>query len=214
MKFELGDETDRALCVALKHEFLRCDEAFNQFATAATILIGKGDNRRLAYNAYNAYVRFIHHLYEFALCAIARDRYDTAQLQAVDAERYLASYLQRSLRKRRDAILDGTAPNWENHISALPELVPVTLAADFRRARNIANAHAGIERAGLNLSDFYDQYHKFLHIFYRDAQTWWGRTSDEFPDLQEITGFSVMIRNQPPTGSLDQWNFRKALYQA
>jgi hypothetical protein len=200
MIFKLGDETDTALCVALKHEFLRCDEAFNQFATAATILITKGDDRRMAYNAYNAYARFIHHLYEFALCAIARDRHDAAPLKAAEAERYLASYLQRALKKRRDAILDGSAPSWENHISAFPESIPATLPADFRQARNIAIGHAGIKRARLNLSDFYDRYHKFLHIFYKDAQSWWGRTSDEFPDLQEITAFSVLIRDKPPTG--------------
>lgn len=198
MKFQAGDDTDTALCIALKHEFLRCDEAFNQFAAAATILITKGDDRKLAYNAYNAYARFIHYLYEFALCAIARDRNDTEKLQAVDADRYLASYLQRSLKKRRDAILEGTAPSWENHISAFPESIPATLAAEFRRARNIANGHAGIKRSKLNLSDFYDRNHKFLHIFYRDAQGWWGRSTDEFPDLQEITAFSVLIRDKPP----------------
>lgn len=200
MKFEIGDETDKTLCIALKHEFLRCDEAFNQFAAAATILIAQGDDRWRAYNAYNAYARFIHHLYEFALCAIARDRSNTATLEATDAERYLASYLQRALKKRRDAILDGTAPTWENHISAFPETIPATLPTDFRRARNIANGHAGIKRAGLDLTDFYDRYHEFLHIFYRDAHSWWGRSSDEFPDLQEITAFSVLIRDKPPTG--------------
>src|SRR5664279_4400054 len=164
MKFETGDKTDKALCIALKHEFLRCDEAFNQFASAATILITQGDDRRLAYNAYNAYARFIHHLYEFAMSAIARERNDTTKLRAVDSDRYLASYLQRALKKRRDAILDGTAPSWENHISAFPENIPATLAADIRRARNIACGHAGIERSKLNLSDFYERYHKFLHI--------------------------------------------------
>jgi hypothetical protein len=34
-------------------------------------------------------------------------RHNTAKLQAVDADRYVASYLQRSLKKRRDAILDA-----------------------------------------------------------------------------------------------------------
>jgi transposase-like protein len=28
-----------------------------------------------------------------------------------------------------------------------------------------------------------------------------GRTSDEFPDLREITAFSVMIRDKPPAGT-------------
>jgi hypothetical protein len=200
MRFKPGDDTDKAQCIALRHEFLRCDEAFNQFASAAKVLITQGHDRRRAYNAYNAYARFIHHLYEFALAAIARDRNDTGTLDMHEAERYIASYLQRSLKKRRDAILDGIAPSWENHISAFPETIPATLAADFRRARNISSAHAGTKRAELNLSDFYDQYHKFLHIFYKDAQGWWGQPSDEFPDLQEITAFSVLIRDKPPTG--------------
>ena len=117
------------------------------------ILIDQGDDRQRAYNAYNAYARFIHHLYEFTLSAIARDRGDTTKLQAVDADRYVASYLQRALRKRRDAILDGTAPSWENHISAFPEDIPATLPADFRRTRNIAHGHAGTQRSALNLNE-------------------------------------------------------------
>ncbi|MGJ4972897.1 hypothetical protein ACQR1N_31005 [Bradyrhizobium sp. HKCCYLRH1073] len=199
MKFSIGDATDRALCIALKHEFLRCDEAFAQFASAGEALIMQGQDRRRAYKAYDAYARFIHHLYEFALCAIARDRQDISPLQAIDADRYVASYLQRSLQKRRDAILDGTAPAWENHISAFPESIPPSLATEFRRARNIALAHAGIKRPKLDLSDFYDRCHNFLHIFYKDAQGWWGRESDEFPDLEEITAFSLMISKNPPT---------------
>lgn len=198
MAFTLGDETDQALCIALKHEFLRCDEAFRQFASAGEDLIVQGQDRRRAYKAYDAYARFVHHLYEFALCAIARDRQHISTLQAVEADKYIASYLQRALRKRIDAILDGTAPIWENHISAFPENIPPSLPAEFRRVRNVAAAHAGIERPKLNLSDFYDRNHKFLHIFYKDAQSWWGRESDTFPDLEEITAFSLMIAGNPP----------------
>lgn len=71
----------------------------------------QGQDRRRAYKAYDAYAKFVHHLHELALCAIARERHDVSTLQAVDADKYIASYLHRSLRKRRDAILDGTAPN-------------------------------------------------------------------------------------------------------
>ncbi|MEY9607060.1 hypothetical protein ABIF74_011813 [Bradyrhizobium japonicum] len=197
MKFTIGDETDKALCVALKHEFLRCDEAFKQFASAGEELIMQGQDRRRAYKAYDAYARFVHHLYEFARCAIARDRYDVSTLPAIEADKYIASSMQRSLQKRRDAILGGTAPSWENHISAFPESIPPSLPAEFRRARNIALAHAGIKRPKLNMSDFYNRHHKFLHIFYKDAQNWWGRESDEFPDLEEVTAFSLTITEKP-----------------
>jgi hypothetical protein len=49
MKFQLGDATDIALCVALKHEFLRCDDAFNDFALSAKTMIihgGRSTSRR------------------------------------------------------------------------------------------------------------------------------------------------------------------------
>ena len=53
MKFAIGDANDTALCVALKHEFLRCDDAFKEFASAGTAMINEGENRRIAYTAYN-----------------------------------------------------------------------------------------------------------------------------------------------------------------
>jgi hypothetical protein len=46
MKFQIGDATDAALCVALKHEYLRCDDAFSDFASSAKIMSEQGENRR------------------------------------------------------------------------------------------------------------------------------------------------------------------------
>jgi hypothetical protein len=154
MKFKLGDATDIALCVALKHEFLRCDDAFNDFALSAKTMIVHGENRRIAYKTYNAYARFIHHLYEFMMGAIARDRLDTKQLEAEWADRYIASHTQRILTNRREAILNGTAPPWENHISAYPEKIPANFPKDFRRYRNVVSGHVKHERSDLSLSDF------------------------------------------------------------
>jgi hypothetical protein len=195
MKFQIGDATDTALCVTLKHEFLRCDDAFNDFASSAKLMIAAGENRRIAYKTYNAYARFIHHLYEFMLSAVARDRGDTAQLSSDWADRYIASHVQRILTNRREAILKGTAPSWENHISAYPEKIPPTFAAEFRRVRNIASGHAKFERSNLNLSDFYARNHMYLYILYYDVRNWWGRQTDEFPDLNEITAFSVLVKD-------------------
>jgi hypothetical protein len=198
MKFHHGDATDTDLCIVLKHEFLRCDDAFNDFASSATIMITQGENRRIAYRTYDAYARFIHHLYEFMMAAVARERGDTAQLESDLAERYIASHAQRILTNRREAILNGTAPAWENHISSYPETIPPTFAAEFRRFRNTVSAHAKFERSNLDLSDFYDRNHKYLYMLYRDAQSWWGRLGDDFPDLKEITAFSVIVKESPP----------------
>lgn len=202
MKFQIGDATDTGLCIALKHEFLRCDDAFKDFASSATEMIAQGENRRIAYRTYNAYARFIHHLYEFMLGAIQRERTNTEKLKFDLADRYITSHAQRILTNKREAILNGTAPVWENHISAYPETIPQMFAAEFRRFRNIVSGHVKFERSNLNLSDFYDQNHKFLYMLYRDVQSWWGRLGDEFPDLKEITAFSVLIKNEPPSQPL------------
>ena len=203
MKFKIGDETDIALCIALKHEFLRCDDAFKDFAESATIMIMQGENRRIAYKTYNAYARFVLHLYEFMMGAAARDFQNTKQLDTNMAERYVARHTQLILTNKREAILNGTAPAWENHISAYPEKIPQDFAKKFREYRNSISGHiiinkAHLVRSNLSLSDFYDKYHMCLYLLYRDVQSWWGRQHDEFPDLKEITAFSVLIKDDMP----------------
>ena len=201
MKFTGGDTIDTALCVALKHEFLRCDDAFNDFAASATIMITQGENRRIAYKTYNAYARFIQYLYEFMLGAIARERQDTEQLRAEMAEACIASHTQRILTNRREAVLKGTAPAWENDISYYPEKIPPEFAKAFRQCRNTVSTHVSHKRSALNLSKFYDKYHKYLGLLYYEAKGWWGRVGAEFPDLSEITAFSVLIKDTPPPQS-------------
>jgi hypothetical protein len=199
VRFKGGDAIDTAFCIALKHEFLRCDDAFNDFATSATIMITQGENRRIAYKTYNAYARFIQYLYEFMLGAIKRERGDT-ELPHHMAIKYIASHTQRILTNRREAILKGTAPAWENDISYYPVRIPDDFAKEFCRFRNKVSTHVDYERSALNLSEFYEKYHKYLGLLYHDVKSWWGRLGDEFPNLDEITAFSVLIKNtQPPS---------------
>ena len=110
--------------------------------------------------------------------------------------------MQRILTNKREAILNGTAPAWENDISCYPERIPQIFAEDFRRVRNIVTAHVKFERSDLSLTNFYDQYHKYLYMLYRDVQSWWGRSGDEFPDLNEITRFSAVVRDTSPSQAL------------
>jgi hypothetical protein len=194
LKFNIGDETDRALCVGLQHEFLRCDDAFEAFAASAQRMIQFGEDRRSAYRSYNAYAWFLHHLYEFILGAVKRDRLDTASLPADLADRYVHNYIQRVLTKRRDAILNGTAPSWENQISAYAEHAPLDVATEWRRQRNVISGHVSVERSQLSLTSFYERNHMYVYILYYDCKGFWGRPKDEFPHLGEITAFSVMIK--------------------
>jgi hypothetical protein len=212
MKIKSGDATDSAHANALKHEFLRCEDAFKDFETYATTMIMRAqaedqggaspsaeETRLIAYKTYNAYSRFIHHLYEFMLGAVARDRGDTASMEAAVKDTYIMSHTQRILTSRRQAILNGTAPAWENHISAYPEKVPPEFAEQFRRMRNKVSGHVTHERSTISLSDFYDEYHKYVYMLYHKCREHWSLLRDkEFPDLQEITKFSVLIKKGGP----------------
>ncbi len=198
MRFKTGDDVDSAQAMTIHHEFLRCQESFDEFQDHALTMIMMMQNnvepgKQLAFRTYNCYSRFVHYLYEFLIGATQREIKNTKKINYEDAEKYITAYLQRILNRRRKAILNGTAPAWENHISYYPEQVPNGFAEEFRDFRNKISAHVSYKRASMNLSDFYDRNHKFLYMFYYDSLSFWGTREGEFPDLQKITDFSVMI---------------------
>lgn len=200
MKFIPGDETDANLCRMLRHEYLRCTEAFHDFVTAARRLQDGEQGRELAYRAYNSYARFIFHLYEFILACDQRTRGDTSSIQGEAAEGVIAACAQRAFRIGTSSI--NSAPLGS---SVLGSGISVSLqemrdlAKAFRKARNIAMGHVKHERAGLNLSEFYGKYHKYLVALHRASVTMWGDFGEEFPDLGEVTAFSVLVKSTPPS---------------
>jgi hypothetical protein len=211
MRFKPGDATDSEHCVALHHEFLRCQVAFEEFKNYGTTMITAAAARAasaelqtpadplLAFSTYNAYARFIHHLYEFLIGGTQRDIGNSQTIRAEDAERYIRADLQRFLNKTRKAIQNGTAPAWENHISYYPETVPPDFAREFREYRNKVSGHVTHQRSSLSLSEFYQRNHKYLYMLYRDSLQHWGLRTDGFPDLKEITEFTVLVeKNTPP----------------
>src|ERR1700674_4977262 len=103
-------------------------------------------------------------------------------------------HMQRILTGKRNAILKGTAPAWENDISTYPEKGPQDFAGDFRRMRNKISGHVTHERSSIDLSDFYRKYHMYAHMLYRNGLGHWGLRGQGFPDLKEITKFSVLIK--------------------
>lgn len=203
LKFTPGDITDNSHCTVLTHEFFRCDDAFKDFCIYAEQMILQGQTRETSYKAYNAYTSFIHHLYEFLMGCHARDVGDTEITKKKHQERldiidgYIMHHAQRIMNQYKDAIKNGTAPSWVNDISYYDVIIPSNFAKDFRQYRNKAIGHVAHERAlELSLSEFYDKYHKFLYYLYKDSLHWWGQRTSEFPDLQEITDFSVMISKE------------------
>lgn len=204
MKFKHGDKTDEKHCKALQHEFFRCHDAFTEFAALATQSLSVGDNKLSAYRMYNAYARFIHHLYEFMVGALARDLNDTRiaktnQEIRVKVEQFITDHTARLLGNKRKVIENVKAPNWQRALASLPRIVPPEFAARFREHRNTVSGHVKHERATLNLREFYQRYHFYMFLLYRDGYSWWGLGAKEMPDLDEITNFSVLVRQQPPT---------------
>ncbi len=215
MKFALGSEIDIDHCIALKHEFLRCEDAFNEFANfgagmikativekeSATLAAGY-DSRWLAFKTYNAYARFVHHFYEFLLGAMMRERMDTRKIRWEDSDPWIQANAQRVLTGRRTAVTSGIAPSWENSIDAFPESVPPEFAREFRGIRNKANGHVTYQRTSESLTSFFEKYHQFLYMTYWNCLGFWGENNNEaFPDLKEVTDFSLLISKQPTSVS-------------
>ena len=203
MKFLSGSEIDSDHCKALTHEYLKCDDAFNLFKNYAEIMITKGRTAELSYRNYNAYSSFIHHLYEFMIGCLARENGNTDITNKRGDERtkivedYITFHTQRVFNSYCDAIKRGTAPSWVNELSYYDIIVPIEFSTEFRKFRNKIVGHVTYERVSkLSLSKFYQQYHKFLVYLFLDAKHMWGNSAENFPDLKEITEFSVMIKNE------------------
>jgi hypothetical protein len=205
MKFESGSEIDSAHCTALTHEYFRCHDYFTHFAELGERMILSGRTKELSYRTYNAYAGFVHHLYEFLMGCYARELGDTEIISSKgkrhEKEKILDSMVyssvQRVMNKRKTAIEKGYAPEWENHISCYTQPVPREFPEEFRKCRNKISGHVSYKRASeLSLTNFYREYHKYLYLLYQDSTYFWGKKEGEFPDLKEITEFSLMLEEK------------------
>lgn len=199
MKFSAGDAIDHDHCIVLTHEFLRCEEAFKDFSTFASQMVMSGQTKELSFKAYNAYTRFLHHLYEFMVGCHGREagntniKYKNNEERTAAIESYITHHAQRIMRQYVEAIDCGSAP-YANSREYYDVVIPADFAKDFREYRNKAIGHVVYERASkLNLTEFYEKYHKFIYALYQDAIYWWGANNQELPDLNEITAFSVLV---------------------
>ncbi len=182
VQFNAGDTVDRALCAALVHEMTRCKEAFSRFEHLGGRLI-VGDTRpALPRHVHDAYADFLRHLYEFYLGAFKRDRWSTADIHWKAADALFNSEAEKMLRRRRDAIVGGYAPEWENQLRVYQVPVPSEFGSQLRHIRN-ANSHADPRRArptnNWPLDRFYRECHLFVYLLFYSAHASWGCHSVE-----------------------------------
>lgn len=196
MKIETNDD-DKHQCIVIKHEYLKCNDAFQNFAIIAEDMILNGHTDIKAYRAYTYYGYFIFHLYEFIFACLARDYKDTDFIKGHSKKKHetrdkiMNYHANRIVQNRIDAINGGYAPEWENDISTYEERLPIpeNFGSDFRIFRNKIVGHASFDRTqSLNLTDFYIKYHSYLYMMYRDIGDFWGR-SQNISNMGDISNF-------------------------
>ena len=205
MKFKIGDKIDSAQCITLTHTFFRCIDSFNEFRFLAENMInGNKNSNWLSYKTYNAYADFILHLHSFLEGCLAREN-NITNIQSTKTmkahqiiDNYINAHVLRILEYKRQDIINNNAPAWENDISYYSkEQFSLNFASEFRIYRNKIDGHVAYERAHiLNLSQFYSKYHKYLYLLYQDSYSHWGKIGQDFPDLADITNFTVLVKNE------------------
>lgn len=199
MKFTIHDDTDKALTTTLVHELALCKESFDRFTYFAGKNIYGDDSKKIKIQSYNAYVSFLHHLYEFYIGCIKREFRDTASIKSEVSDDVLNKEVEKLLRNKRNAIENGYAPKWENHISVYQVDVPKEFASSFRQIRN-RTAHADIKRAApegqLTVGKFYERYHQFIYILYESPHWIWTAPDVETFDWQAIEEFSLAVHKR------------------
>ncbi|MCK6265890.1 hypothetical protein KP803_21780, partial [Vibrio sp. ZSDE26] len=205
MKIKSGSEADYHQCIAIKHEYFKCRDAFEQFRQSAEHLILSGHDKYKSYRAYNSYSYFIHHLYEFLIACHARDfeNKDITDKKGPPKNSFIDSLIEedayRVVNARIDRIRRGKAPSYENDISHYEKLLPVpeSFAKDFRVYRNKVAGHASYERTkDRNLTDFYLKYHFYLYLLFVDVGEFWGREGSDFPELEDVTNFMKAMAHE------------------
>ncbi|MFO4687411.1 hypothetical protein [Vibrio cholerae] len=198
VKIKTGTDADYHQCIAIKHEYFKCRDAFEQFRKSAEHLILSGHDKYKSYRTYNSYSYFIHHLYEFLFACHARDfeNKNITNKKGIEKNKFIDSLISedayRVVNGRIDRIKRGQAPSHENDISHYEKLLPIpaSFAQEFRVYRNKISGHASYERTkDLNLTDFYLKYHFYLYLLFVDVGEFWGRQGDDFPEFEDVTNF-------------------------
>ncbi|MCX2761128.1 MULTISPECIES: hypothetical protein [unclassified Vibrio] len=128
MKIKTGTEADYHQCIAIKHEYFKCHDAFEQFRQSAEHLILSGHDKYKSYRTYNSYSYFIHHLYEFLIACHARDfeNKNITDKKGPQKNHFIDSLIEedahRAVNARIDRISRGQAPSYENDISHYEKL--------------------------------------------------------------------------------------------
>lgn len=191
MQFQEGDATYNDLREVVFHEFILCEGAFDEFARFAGLNIMGASDSATKLRSYNAYSQFLVHLYEFYVGCFKLDRGDTRSICFTEMDGLLVFEAEKSMKRRRHAIIHGYAPEWENDASYYDVAVPADFGRRFCEVRN-RTAHADIKRnseSELGLMGFYRDYHRFAHLLFADARWLWSGRNHKSQTISHVESF-------------------------
>jgi len=194
LKFEIGDDVDKKLVNVLFHEFIKCENAFDQFVLFAGNNIMGDKESSIKLSSYNAYSEFITKLYEFYSGCFKREFKNTKNIDHEKLDSLLTEEVEKILRNKRNAIEKGYAPDWENDISYYQVEVPTEFGKDFRDVRN-NTSHVDYRRAGgdrIDLMAFYKKHHKFVHLLYYTALFAWSGKTHKDHKIEHVESFDFL----------------------
>ncbi len=198
MNFNHLDATDNALTVTAAHDYLRAQAAWELFLQLSSDNINGKEDKRHLLAMYDAYARFVHHLYEFYVACIKRNRQSTSDIPHPERDRILQVEASKLMNNRAARIRRGDAPSLENSPEYYETPVPPYFAEHFRTVRN-RTAHADYRRSlptsGISLADFFRQYHRYILLLFEEAHFVWNVKDVENFDWGEITEFNLVVRS-------------------
>jgi len=198
IKFQYGDEIDKAVVKVIMHEFSRCEIAFNSFIISGPKSLSEFEKPSRTSNVirYNSYALFIQHLYEYLVACAKRDLLNTNEINFKVMENYILVEVNKILKNMLWMIDNNKAPSWVNARSYYENECPLDFPRDFRQIRN-SHSHADYRRIKgderITLSEFYLKYHKYISLLFQSGLDWWRVEDFEHIDLGEVTEFNRII---------------------
>lgn len=189
-------ELDAALVATIHHESFLMKISHDEFVRLGEKQILSGLSNVDQVLLFSSYTSFLHHLYELYIACFMRDQGSDEGFfgkgSYIKRDALFQAEASRIFKGFVDRIKSGQSEGWEHDISYYEIDIPDDFGFKFRKVRN-STAHAITERAEgeVDLSDFYNKYHKFVYELYRSVFRYWGRYNIEHLDMKAIGRFTV-----------------------
>ncbi|PIB51803.1 hypothetical protein AOA57_02865 [Pseudomonas sp. 2588-5] len=193
-------DLDSALIATIHHECFLMKSSFDEFLKLGEKQILGELNELEKVRLFSSYSAFLHHLYEFCVACFMREQGSdegfSGRAGAQKKDGLFFSEASRVFRGIHHRVKAGQGFGWENAAEYYDVQVPADFGTKFRQVRN-STAHAITERSSgeVDLSEFFENYHKYIMELYRSAYGYWGRFEIEKLDMKAIGDFSVVTRS-------------------